>query len=433
MSAERRPPKKPVATPSQPWPAETIEMWAIERILPYANNSRTHTAADIALIADSMKQWGVTQPALVDEQGTLIVGHARVQAALKLGFKTFPVVVARGWSDAQKNAYRIADNQLAARAGWDFETLAAEMSDLKLDGFDLDVIGFEPMDLARILAGLGTDGLTDPDDVPPVPTNPVTVPGDIWVLSNHRIGCGDSTDAAMVASVLAGSKPPLMVSDPPYGVDYDPAWRTKAGRGGKRALGKVLNDDRADWREAWALFPGDVAYIWHGGLHAAVVADSLTACGFGLRAQIIWAKPSLVLGRGDYHWQHEPCWYAVREGAVSGWASDRKQTTVWEIANNSATTSGEREQSWGHGTQKPVECMRRPIINSSRPGEIVYDPFLGSGTTIIAAEMTGRICHGLELSPAYTDTIVMRWQAFTGRQAIHAVTGKPFVTEKTNE
>ncbi len=426
MSAERRNQKKATETPRPSWPGAAVEMWPIARILPYANNARTHSAADIDMLARSMAEFGVTMPALIDAAGVLIAGHARLLAAAKAGLREFPVMVARGWTEDQKNAYRLADNQLAARAGWDYEKLSAELADLKLDGFDLGLIGFEPDALAGLLAPPATEGLTDPDAVPETPAIPRTRPGDIWILGRHRLGCGDSTDPGFVAAVLAGAAPSLMVTDPPYGVGYDPAWRDKAGRGGKRARGKVLNDDRSDWREAWALFPGDVTYVWHGGLHAGEVAASLAACGFGLRAQIVWAKQALVLGRGDYHWRHEPCWYAVRQGAKSGWAGDRKQTTLWEIANNSAVGGGAREQNWGHGTQKPVECMRRPMVNSSLPGDLVYDPFLGSGTSVIAAEITGRACLGLELSPAYVDTIVLRWQAFTGRQAVHAASGQPF-------
>ena len=197
-------------------------------------------------------------------------------------------------------------------------------------------------------------------------------------------------------------------------------------RVGKHSLGKVVNDDRADWRAAFALFPGDVAYVWHAVLHGAVVADGLAACGFQLRSQIIWTKQHFVLSRGDYHWQHESCWYAVREGRSGHWGGDRRQTTVWEIANNNPFGNGQREETWGHGTQKPVECMRRPIDNNSRPGQAVYDPFLGSGTTLIAAEMTGRLCYGLELNPAYVDVVVQRWQAFTGRTARHEASGQPF-------
>jgi len=216
--------------------------------------------------------------------------------------------------------------------------------------------------------------------------------------------CGDATVAADVGRLLDGVVPLLMVTDPPYGVSYDPAWRNAVGASATTRTGKVLNDDRADWREAWALFPGDVAYVWHGALHATTVAESLEAAGFGIRSQIIWAKDRLVLSRGDYHWQHEPCWYAVRKTAQGHWAGDRKQTTLWPIANR------DQDAETVHGTQKPVECLRRPILNNSSPGQAVYDPFMGSGTTIIAAETTSRVAYGIELDPAYVDVAVERWQ-----------------------
>ncbi len=211
-----------------------------------------------------------------------------------------------------------------------------------------------------------------------------------------------------------------MVTDPPYGVEYDPSWRNAAGAAKTKRTGKVLNDDRADWREAWTLFPGDVAYVWHGALHAATVAESLTAAGFAIRSQIIWAKDRLVLSRGDYHWQHEPCWYAVRAKGKGHWAGDRKQTTLWQIANR------DQDAETVHGTQKPAECMRRPILNNSSPGQAVYEPFMGSGTTLIAAETTGRVCFGVELNPAYVDVAIERWQALTGKEAVLIPTGQCF-------
>lgn len=238
--------------------------------------------------------------------------------------------------------------------------------------------------------------------------------------STHRIICGDSTNAEVVDALLEGVKPHLMVTDPPYGVEYDPSWRNQAGAAKTKRTGKVLNDDRADWREAWALFPGDVAYIWHGALHAATVAESLAAAGFAIRSQIIWAKDRLVLSRGDYHWQHEPCWYAVRAKGKGHWAGDRKQTTLWQIANR------DQDADTVHGTQKPVECMKRPIENNSEPGDAVYEPFSGSGTTIIAAEMTGRRCFAVELNPAYVDVAIKRWQDFTGNAAVLVQTGQTF-------
>ena len=421
-------PTEPVgARPARPWPADQVERWPLERLIPYANNPRHHSEADLDKIAAAIRKWGWTMPVLADEKGGLISGHARVGAATKLGLTSIPVIVARGWSEDEKRAYRLADNQLAARAIWDPEQLANELRELQFTGFDLDLIGFEPDQLETILAGMGSSGLRDPDTVPEVPDQPITRLGDVWLLGEHRVGCGDSTSATDVAQVLAGSEPHLMIADPPYGVRYDPSWRACRGLGsGNLAQGPVLNDDRAEWRSAYALFPGDVAYVWHGALHGDVVAADLAACGLQLRAQLVWAKQHFTLSRGDYHWKHETCWYAVREGKPSQWQGDRKQTTVWEIANNNPFGNREREPSWGHGTQKPVECMRRPIENNSRPGQAVYDPFLGSGTTLIAAEMTGRVCYGLELSPAYVDVVVRRWQLFTGRRGTHPASGLSF-------
>jgi len=415
------------ARPARPWPAEQLEHWPIERLLPYANNARLHSEADLDKLAASISNWGWTVPVLADEDGVLIAGHLRVAVAAKLKLTSIPVVVARGWSEEEKNGYRLADNELAARASWDPDLLRDELRKLEFAGFNLDLIGFEADRLEDILAGLGSSGLTDPDSVPEVPEQPVTRPGDVWQLGDHRVACGDSTSAADVAPVLAGSQPHLMIADPPYGVSYEPSWRARRGLGaGKLSQGKVLNDDRADWRETYALFPGDVAYIWHGALHGDIVAAGLAACGLQPRAQIVWAKQHFTLSRGDYHWKHETCWYAVREGRTSHWQGDRRQTTVWEIANNNPFGNPQREQSWGHGTQKPVECMRRPIVNNSRPGQAIYDPFLGSGTSLIAAEMTGRICYGVELNPAYVDVVVRRWQGFTGRAAMHHASGQSF-------
>jgi ParB-like nuclease domain len=315
---------KTLSIPSQPtgatrpWPADHIEHWPIEQLTPYANNARLHTEADLDKIAAAIRRWGWTMPVLVDEQGVLIVGHGRVGAAPKAGVTSIPVLVARGWSEEEKRAYRLADNQLAARADWDPNLLRNELQELGFADFDLGLIGFEPERLETILAGLGSSGLTDPDSVPEVSDQPVTRPGDIWLLGDHRVGCGDSTNATDVAQVLSGAKPHLMVTDPPYGVGYEPSWRSRRNLGsGKLAQGKVLNDDRADWREAYELFPGDVAYVWHGALHGDVVAAGLAACGLQPRAQIIWSKQHFTLSRGDYHWQHETCWYAVRARGYS--------------------------------------------------------------------------------------------------------------------
>ena len=408
--------KQPVTS----WPADKVERWPIERLIPYARNARTHTSAQVDQIAASIREWGWITPVLVGEDGTIIAGHGRVLAARKLGIAEVPVMVAIGWSETQKRAYTIADNKLTLNGGWDDAMLALEIAELQSIGFDLSLSGFSDDELLAI-GSAANEGLTDPDETPEVPADPVSVAGDLWLLGKHRLLCGDSTAEADVSRVLAAVRPHLMVTDPPYGVEYDPGWRTGAGlKHDKKKLGKVANDDRADWREAWALFPGSVAYVWHAGRHASTVQDSLTAVGFDVRSQIIWAKDRFALSRGHYHWQHEPCWYAVRNGPAS-WSGDRKQSTLWQIGAREGT-------GFEHGTQKPVECMKRPIENNSSPGQAIYEPFCGSGTTIIAAEITGRACHAIELMPQYVDVAIERWQAFTGDTARLEADSRTFTT-----
>jgi DNA modification methylase len=395
-----------------------IDYRPIGDLIPYSRNARTHSEAQVALIAGSIREYGFTNPVLVDGENGIIAGHGRVMAARKLGLAQVPVIELAHLIEAQKRAYILADNKLAEQAGWDRDLLALELGDLQDMAVDLLSLGFDAAELDALLRSGET--AEREDDIPPVPALPVSQPGDLWLLGNHRLICGDATDAATVAKVLNGVRPHLLVSDPPYGVEYDPAWRNEVGAAKTRRVGKVLNDHRADWREAWALFPGDVAYVWHGALHATTVAESLVACGFTIRSQIIWAKERLVLSRGDYHWQHEPCWYAVRQKATGHWSGDRKQTTLWTIP------SRDQDTTTVHGTQKPVECMRRPMLNNSSPGQAVYEPFSGSGSCIIAAETCGRQCHAVELDPAYVDVAVERWQAFTGQEALLEATGETF-------
>jgi len=673
----------------------------LEQIIPYARNPRRNEQA-IATVAASIQEFGWRQPIVVDEAMVVLAGHTRLEAARKLGFKTAPVHVAKGLSVSQARAFRIMDNRSSENAEWDKDLLNLELADLLEADFDLGLTGFTEDELNALMSSLqeGTGPQEGEDDIPETPEDPISRPGDLWILGNHRLLCGDSTIATDVERLLGSVKPLLMCTDPPYGVEYDPGWRNQAGAAKTKRTGKVLNDDRADWRDAWALFPGDVAYVWHGALHAATVAESLEVAGFTIRSQIIWAKDRLVLSRGDYHWQHEPCqpagtmvqkviercagsqparlaevpietlrvgdfvvsynsyesvvrrrgrkitrfgerqfdgfmhtisaagrvtratpehrfsvrlspdaadkqvvylmrrggwwrvgrvglfnsrgfglatrladnraeeawiisvhdsaveaqcaeqvlscrygiptthwevdgwtkapesqrsaemiagmyaslnlsamearatlllrdnrlerdhpfitggerlnfsrratrlvracnvlanimqipmptsgddfdwitvtgndaapfsgpvysmdvekdhhyvadglvthncWYAVKKTGKGHWAGDRKQTTLWQIANK------DQDEKTVHGTQKPVECMRRPILNNSSPGQAVYEPFMGSGTTLIAAETTGRVCYGIELNPAYVDVAVARWQKFAGKQAL---------------
>jgi DNA modification methylase len=403
-----------------------IEHLALDALIPYARNSRTHSDEQVAQVAASIREFGFTNPVLIDGEGGIIAGHGRVMAARKLGLADVPCIRLAHLTEAQKRAYIIADNKLALNAGWDEHMLALEFKELGDLGFDLELTGFGLGDIDELLAALDAtpEGATDADETPPVQAEAITKPGDVWLLGKHRIMCGDSTNADAVRTLLGGGMPHLMVTDPPYGVEYDADWRNNALRAdgtpiAGRAVGKVLNDDRADWREAWALFPGEVAYVWHAGVFSHVVADSLVTCDFRLYALIVWGKQQFAIGRGHYHHKHEPCWYAVKKGGTGHWQGGRKQTTLWSIDKP-------HKSETGHSTQKPVECMRIPIENNSKAGDEIYEPFSGSGTTIIAAEQTGRRCYAMELSPNYVDVAVRRWQNFTGKRAVHAETGAAF-------
>jgi DNA modification methylase len=394
-----------------------LEFWPIERLVPSSRNARTHSDAQVAEIAGSIRTFGFTNPILVGDDGDVIAGHGRLAGARVLGLADVPVIQLRGLSKIERRQLMLADNRIALNAGWDFEMLNLELKELSVMGADLAALGFTAQELSAAL-NPGSNGLTDENEVPARAEAAVTVAGDVWCLGPHRVACGDSTYASTIEVLLGDVIPTLMVTDPPYGVAYDPKWRHRAGVNKSSRVGQVRNDERADWSAAWARFPGTIAYVWHGALHATTVAESLTRQGFTIRAQIIWAKERLVIGRGDYHWQHEPCWYAVR--SKGNWTGDRKQTTLWTIP------SGGQDTETIHGTQKPVECMRRPMLNNSSPGQAVYDPFLGSGTTLIAAQTSGRSCFAIELDPLYVDVAIRRWQAFTGDQAALLADGRTF-------
>jgi DNA modification methylase len=414
--------------------APKIVMRETADLIPYARNARTHDGDQVSQIAASIREFGFTNPILLDGDSGVIAGHGRLAAASKLKIKMVPCIELAHLTAAQKRAYILADNKLAENAGWDKELLSIELGELAEMGMDLELLGFSDEELGDYLsANNETEGLTDENEVPDVVANPVPQTGETWLLGKHRLRCGDSTNPFDVEEVLNGVEPHLMVTDPPYGVEYDPNWRNEAARSsegmGNRALGagavgKVKNDDIADWTEAWRLFPGDVCYVWHADKFSPLVAESLKSAGFEVRNQIIWKKGRFVIGRGHYHWQHEPCWYAVRKNKTGHWQGARDQSTVWDIDHNKSET--------GHGTQKPVQAMLRPIENNSSPGQAIYEPFCGSGTTIIACEKSGRVCHAIEIDPVYVDVIIRRWQDFTGQEATLEENGLTFASlEKT--
>lgn len=393
----------PAMMPEQEWP--------LDKIKPYPNNPKTHPPEQVTLLASLLKKWGADQAIVVDETGVILKGHGRRLAALEAGLKTFRVIQRLGLPETEKQAMRIADNQVPLLGGWNKALIQAEISQLKLAGYDIPLLGFPETQLRAFGVSSGFDSSEDPDAELEPSKKPVVRRGDLWVLGDHRILCGDSTKADDVAKVCGGGKPTLMCTDPPYGVDYDPDWRNRADRAngtpyGASAIGRPLNDGRVDWSAAWKLFTGNIVYCWHAGRHASDVQLSLFAAGFEIVCQIIWAKSRMIISRGDYHWKHEPCWYAVRKGQKHNWRGDRSQTTLWQIEHQKSET--------GHSTQKPIECMKRPIENNSRKGELVYDPFVGSGTTIIACEMTGRKALAIEIDPGYVQVCIERWQKFTG-------------------
>lgn len=391
-----------------------VELWPIGKLKPYKKNPRKIDEAAVDAVATSIKEFGFRQAIVVDADGVIVVGHTRYQAALKLGLKKVPVHVARDLTETQAKAYRIADNKTGEHTTWDLELLPVELSDLRTLGFEVKLLSFSVDELARIKA-VRKSRKMDPDEVSVKPPKPRCNPGDLWKLGSHRLICGDSTDEKTVARLLDGAVPFIMVTDPPYGVDYDADWRADWHTFGAPATrGNVENDDKIDWTPAYKLFPGTVSYVWHAGKYCGELAANLAAAGLEVRSQIIWIKPQFIMSRCHYHWQHEPCWYAVR-GTGAKWKGGRKQSTVWQIAGMNIFCRTEKREA--HPTQKPVECMKRPIENHGGPEDDVYDPFLGSGTTLIAAEMLGRRCFGAELNPVYCDGILARWEQFTGEKA----------------
>lgn len=389
----------------------------VGELVKYSANSRTHSEEQIAKIVRSIKEFGFTNPLLIDENDGIIAGHGRLSAALELGLDDLPCIVIEGLTDAQKAALVIADNKIALDAGWDREILLSQFDFLKQFDYDLTLTGFDLEELCEIFPDEIPEVFCGEDDLPQNSETRSAV-GDVWLLGDHRLVCGDSTIQTDVDRLLNGQHPNTMVTDPPYGVKLDMSWRKEARGSTGDNTNVVKNDDRADWYDTYVLFPGSVAYVWHASAFTDVVMANLRDAGFEVKQQIIWRKSSFVLGRSNYHWQHEPCWYAVKKGAKSNWKGDRKQTTVWDFDAPNASNSASKDEKTEHPTQKPVELFSRSILHHTNPGEYVYDPFAGSGTLMVACEKTKRRALMMELDPKYCDIIIQRYENYSGKKAI---------------
>lgn len=406
------------------WLAERIEQWPTDKLVPYARNARTHSQEQVAQIAASIAEFGFTNPILAGSDGVIVAGHGRLAAAQKLGLERVPVVVLDHLTPTQRRALVIADNRIAENAGWDEQLLRIELQDLQAAGFDLDLTGFDADALADLLAGDEPDvqGQTDEDVVPEVGQTPISRLGDVWLLGQHRLLCGDATLAESYERLMPGAVADMVFTDPPYNVNYANSARDKL-RGKDRA---ILNDNLGDafhdfllaaLRPTVARCRGAI-YVAMSSSELDVLQSAFRAAGGHWSTFIIWAKHTFTLGRSDYQRQYEPILYGWPEGAQRYWCGDRDQGDVWSIKKP--------QKNDLHPTMKPVELVERAIRNSSRPGDVVLDPFGGSGTTLIAAEKSGRIARLIELDPKYVDVIVRRWQDFTGRQAAREADGVAF-------
>lgn len=439
-----------------------VEMMPVEQLVPYARNARTHPDWQIAQIAASIAEFGFCNPILIGSDGVIIAGHGRLLAAQHLGLSDVPVIELGHLSEAQRRALVIADNRIAESAGWDEELLRAELAALQSEGFDLDVVGFSQAELDELLAGIDVEtgeppALGDPDHVPEKPARPLTREGDVWLLGKHRVMCGDSTSREQIAALCAGAVDACW-TDPPYNVNYE------------GAAGKIANDNMnaSDFRKfllgAFAaafqsMKSGAAIYVAHADTEGLNFRAAFRDAGFKLSGCLVWVKPSLVLGRSDYQWRHEPILYGWKPGAAHRWFGGRAQTTVaeWEgqglrsmpdgslqidLGDQTVVVRGENLTLEGfegsvvrvdkpsrnseHPTMKPVELIERHLENSSRPGDVVLDPFGGSGSTLIACHTLRRYARLMELDPKFCDVIVDRWQIYTGLQAKRESDGVTF-------
>jgi hypothetical protein len=359
--------------------AQNIEYWPIERLVEYARNPRKNDAV-VDRMCGSIKEFGFKIPCLVRSDGEVVDGHLRLKAARKLGIAEIPVILCDEWTPAQVKAFRLMVNRSVTWADWDEELLALELQEIQASDFDLSLTGFNPGEIDDLLA---LDDEEKANAAPPLPETAVSQVGDLWVLGPHRVLCGDATNAEAVARLLGERNPRLMVTDPPYGIELDSEWRDRAGLNGHG--------------------PAEPSYM----------------------KKIIWNKGRTVLTRTHYWFQHEPAWY-VRKKNAPWFGKAGENSTIWDSPSPKFIMGGSDEDKYDHPTQKPVELMRRPILNHLRRGELVYEPFLGSGTTLAAAELTERVCYGIELDPKYVDVVIQRWQQLTGKQATLDGDGRTF-------
>lgn len=403
-----------------------IEYVKVADLMAYDKNARQHSEQQILQVMNSITEFGFTNPVLIDENNVLIAGHGRTIAADRLGLTEVPAIRLKGLTEEKRKALRIADNQIALNSTWDYDLLAREIQDLQLADYNVDILGFSDEEMDAILNSLDerqedeAGGLTDADEIPEPPEEPVTKRGDIWVMGKHRLLCGDSTSIDDVDKLMAGGKADLLLTDPPYNVSYEGKTKDKL---------TIANDSMGDGdfrqflRDVYssadaAMKPGAVFYIWHADSEGYNFRGAAHDIGWHIRQCLIWNKNTLVLGRQDYHWKHEPCLYGWKDGAAHYWGNDRSQTTV--IDCKKPQRNGE------HPTMKPVELFEYQIKNSCPKNGVVLDLFGGSGTTLIAAILNNVTSRLMELDPKYCDVIVKRWQEYTGQDAVLETTGDTY-------
>jgi hypothetical protein len=413
-----------------------IQYWRTADLVPYIRNPRKNDKA-VERMTASIREFGFKLPLLIRSSGDIVDGHLRLKAALKLGMTELPVIACDDWSEAQVKAFRLLVNRSVTWAEWDEELVALELEELKDIDFDLSLTGFDPVEIDDFLVDESKEQAAD--EVQVVPEPPVTRLGDLWCCGEHRVLCGDATSGEAVVRLLAGGKPLLMLSDAPYGISLDTEWRDRAGlNGGSTQPGYVkqrteghtettiAGDTRADWSDAFALVPSlEVAYVWHASKFTREVLDGLLRIGFVHFQQIIWNKGRAVLTRTPYWYQHEPCWF-VRKKNAPWYGKPGENSTIWDSPSPKFTMGGSDEEKFDHPNQKPLSLAKRPLLNHTQRGELVYEPFLGSGTTLAAAELTERICYGLEIDPKYVDVVITRWQKLAGKNAVLEGDGRSF-------